>query len=102
MTQFFGYWGGSLPAVTDLHFKSFIHFHPDSQYDLWMDEDVGCTIPAELNWIKSHSQIRIRNFSLSALVERYVQPLTTNADAKIYDFLRFIANFFVYIKYLQC
>jgi hypothetical protein len=55
-----------------------------------MDEDVGCTIPAELNWIKSHPQIRIRNFSLSALVQRYVQPLTTNADAKIYDFLRFI------------
>ena len=90
MTQFFGYWGGSLPAVTDLHFKSFIHFHPDSQYDLWMDKDVGCTIPAELNWIKSHKQIRIRNFSLSALIERYVEPLTRDADSKTHDILRFI------------
>lgn len=90
MTQFFGYWGGSLPAVTELHFKSFIQFHPESQYDLWIDEDVGCSIPEELSWIKSHKQIRIRNFSLSKLVEQYVKPLTAHADSTTYDFLRFI------------
>lgn len=90
MTQFFGYWAGALPAVTDLHFRSFIHFHPSSKYDLWMDEDVGCSIPPELNWIKDHEQIRIRPFSLSKLVEQYVKPLTADADSKKHDILRFI------------
>ncbi len=36
---FFGYWSGHLPAVTDLHFRSFLHHHPDSRYELWLDED---------------------------------------------------------------
>jgi len=90
MTQFFGYWGGSLPPVTNLHFKSFIHFHPNSNYDLWLDEDVGCNIPAELVWIKSHPQIRLRAFSLSKLVDQYVSPITNGANSNIYGFLRFI------------
>ena len=45
MTQFFGYWGGELPPVTELHFRSFIYFHPNAEYHLWMDEDVGFSIP---------------------------------------------------------
>ena len=90
MTQFFGYWGGSLPPVTNLHFKSFIYFHPNANYDLWLDEDVGCDVPAELNWIKGHSQIRIREFSLSKLVNQYVSPITKGTDSGIYNFLRFI------------
>jgi hypothetical protein len=90
MTQFFGYWGGSLPPVTNLHFKSFIHFHPNSHYDLWLDEDVGCNIPPELIWITYHSQIRVRKFSLSKLVDQYVSPLTKGADAGIYNMLRFV------------
>ena len=90
MTQFFGYWGGSLPPVTNLHFKSFIHFHPNSNYDLWLDEDVGCNIPAELAWIKSHPQIQLREFSLSKLVDQYVSPITRGADSSIYNLLRFI------------
>jgi hypothetical protein len=90
MTQFFGYWGGSLPPVTNLHFKSFIHFHPNSDYDLWLDDDVGCNIPSNLLWIKNHPQIRIREFSLSKLVDQYVSPITKGADSGIYDLLRFI------------
>ena len=90
MTQFFGYWGGPLPPVTSLHFKSFIYFHPNSNYDLWLDQDVGSEIPSELSWIKHHQKIRIRNFSLSNLIEKYVRPLNTSADSKKYDFLRFI------------
>lgn len=90
MTQFFGYWGGSLPPVTNLHFKSFIHFHPNSHYDLWLDQDVGCNIPLELLWIKNHPQIRVREFSLSKLVDQYVSPLTKGADAGIYNLLRYI------------
>jgi hypothetical protein len=31
MTQFFGYWGGALPPVTELHFRSFIYFHPNAE-----------------------------------------------------------------------
>jgi hypothetical protein len=90
MTQFFGYWGGSLPPVTNLHFKSFIHFHPNSSYDLWLDEDVGCNIPSDLLWIKNHPQIRVREFSLSKLVNQYVSPITKGADSGIYNFLRFM------------
>jgi len=90
MTQFFGYWGGSLPPVTNLHFKSFIHFHPNSNYDLWLDEDVGCNIPSDLLWIKNHPQIRVREFSLSKLVNQYVSPITKGADSDIYNFLRFM------------
>lgn len=90
MTQFFGYWGGSLPPVTNLHFKSFVYFHPNSNYDLWLDEDVGCNIPPELFWIKSHPQIRLREFSLSKLVDQFVSPMTKGADSGIYNLLRFI------------
>jgi hypothetical protein len=90
MTQFFGYWGGSLPPITNLHFKSFIHFHPNSNYDIWLDEDVGYNIPSELLWIKNHPQIRVREFSLSKLVEQYVSPITKGSDSDIYNLLRFI------------
>jgi len=90
MTQFFGYWSGSLPPVTNLHFKSFIHFHPNADYDLWLDEDVGCNIPSELLWIKNHPQIRLRIFSLSQLVDQYISPITRGADSGAYNFLRFI------------
>lgn len=90
MTQFFGYWGGSLPPVTNLHFKSFIHFHPNSNYDLWLDDDVGCNIASDLLWIKNHPQIRVREFSLSKLVNQYVNPITKGADSSIYNLLRFI------------
>jgi len=90
MTQFFGYWGGSLPPVTNLHFKSFIHFHPNSNYDLWLDDDVGCNIPPDLLWIKNHPQIRVREFSLSKLVDQYVSPITKGSDSDIYNLLRFI------------
>jgi hypothetical protein len=90
MTQFFGYWGGFLPPVTNLHFKSFIHFHPNANYDLWLDDDVGCNIPSDLLWIKNHPQIRVREFSLSKLVDQYVSPITKGTDSYIYDLLRFI------------
>ena len=36
---FFGYWSGQLPAVTELHFRSFLRHHPESRYELWLDED---------------------------------------------------------------
>ena len=90
MTQFFGYWGGSLPPVTNLHFRSFIHFHPNSKYDLWLDADVGQSIPSDLIWLKTHPQINIRVFSLKWLVGRYVTPLSQMAEGGLFDALRFI------------
>jgi hypothetical protein len=90
MTQFFGYWGGSLPPVTELHFRSFIYFHPNSKYDLWLDRDVGYKIPKNLEWINDHPQINIRIFSLNELVNKYVKPITQYADGPIFDALRFI------------
>jgi len=78
-TRFFGYWSGPLPPVTDLHFRSFLHHHPDADYDLWLDSDAGSTIAApSLAWIKSHPRLHVREFSLDALIERHVThgPLT--------------------------
>jgi hypothetical protein len=70
---FFGYWSGPLPAVTELHFRSFLARHPESTYDLWLDEDAGSAIVApELQWIASHPRIRVRPFSLDALIEQHV------------------------------
>jgi len=70
---FFGYWSGQLPAVTDLHFRSFVRQHPDSRYELWLDEDDFSSIRApELQWITTHPRIAVRPFSLNALIEKHV------------------------------
>ena len=83
MTQFFGYWAGPLPKVTELHFKSFLYYHPNSKYDLWLDIDIGSPIPNELRWIMTHHQIEIRPFSLDSLIRQYVRPLNKNAEGKL-------------------
>jgi hypothetical protein len=72
---FFGYWSGRLPPVAQLHFRSFLAHHPESIYELWLDEDTGSAITApELQWLKSHPRIRVRPFSLNALIEQHVAP----------------------------
>ena len=72
---FFGYWSGQLPPVSQLHFRSFLAHHPESIYELWLDEDTGSAIDApELQWLKSHPRIRIRPFSLNGLVAQHVDP----------------------------
>ena len=70
---FFGYWSGQLPAVTELHFRSFLRHHPQSRYELWLDEDDASAIATpQLQWIKSHPRIVVRPFSLNALIEKHV------------------------------
>jgi hypothetical protein len=70
---FFGYWSGRLPAVTELHFRSFLHHHPDARYELWLDDDHGSAIDAaSLQWLKDHPRIAVRRFSLNALIEKHV------------------------------
>jgi len=70
---FFGYWSGQLPAVTELHFRSFLRHHPESRYELWLDEDDASAIAAPLlQWIKTHPRIAVRSFSLNALIEKHV------------------------------
>ncbi len=70
---FFGYWSGSLPPVTELHFRSFLRHHPGSRYELWLDEDDASAIDApSLQWLKTHPQIHVRAFSLNALIEKHV------------------------------
>ena len=70
---FFGYWSGQLPAVTELHFRSFLRHHPESRYELWLDEDDASAIAVpELQWIKTHPRISVRPFSLNRLIERHV------------------------------
>jgi hypothetical protein len=71
---FFGYWSGVLPPVTELHFRSFIHHHPHSKYDLWLDDDAHSSFSPEMNWLNDHPQINIRRFSLQALIDQYVHP----------------------------
>ena len=90
MTKFFGYWAGSLPPVTDLHFKSFLYYHPSSKYDLWLDSDIESSIPVELSWIRTHHQIEIHSFSLESLVRKYVNPLNEGAEGKLLDIVRFL------------
>ncbi len=74
---FFGYWSGVLPEVTELHFRSFIHHHPDSSYDLWLDSDTKSSLHPKLKWLEEHQQIKIRHFSLQALIDQYVSPKQT-------------------------
>jgi len=70
---FFGYWSGQLPAVTELHFRSFLRHHPESRYELWLDEDDASAVAApQLQWIKSHPRVAVRSFSLNALIEKHV------------------------------
>jgi len=70
---FFGYWSGQLPAVTELHFRSFLRHHPESRYELWLDEDDASSIDApQLQWIKTHPRIAVRPFSLNQLIEKHV------------------------------
>ena len=70
---FFGYWSGQLPAVTELHFRSFLRHHPESRYELWLDEDDASAIAApQLQWIKTHPRIAVRMFSLNRLIEKHV------------------------------
>jgi len=71
---FFGYWSGVLPPVTELHFRSFIHHHPHSKYDLWLDDDAHSSFSPEMNWLNDHPQINIRRFSLQTLIDQYVHP----------------------------
>jgi hypothetical protein len=76
---FFGYWSGQLPAVTELHFRSFLRHHPESRYELWLDEDDASAIAApRLQWITTHPRIAVRSFSLNALIEKHVseKPVT--------------------------
>jgi hypothetical protein len=70
---FFGYWTGRVPAVTELHFRSFLHHHPAARYELWLDEDDASAIDAPtLQWLQSHPRIAVRHFSLNALIEKHV------------------------------
>jgi|GEM_PF-4291022 len=64
---FFGYWSGDLPEVTELHFRSFLHYHPHSNYDLWLDIDTASNLPSKMDWLAHHPQIHLRYFSLQAL-----------------------------------
>lgn len=90
MTQFFGYWAGSLPPVTELHFRSFLYYHPNSYYDLWLDRDIGSSIPTAFRWLERYPQIQIHHFSLNELIEKFVSPLNLGAEGKFFDIARFI------------
>jgi hypothetical protein len=87
--RFFGYWSGELPRVTELHFRSFVHRHPHSRYELWLDDDHGSTIRAdELQWITHHPQIEVRRFSLDRLIEKHVSDRRPVADFDRHALLR--------------
>ena len=88
---FFGYWSGLLPEVTELHFRSFLHYHPHNDYDLWLDIDTASNFPAKMDWLAHHPQIHLRYFSLQALIDRYVinTPLPdNNPDTALKNFIR--------------
>lgn len=70
--RFFGFWSGSVPAVANLHFRSFLHFHPECEYDLWIDSDGFHTFSEQVAWVRRHPRIHVRPFSLNALISKYV------------------------------
>ena len=76
---FFGYWAGTLPAVTQLHFRSFLRHHPDARYELWLDEDAASGLSPELEWIAAHPRIALRRLSLDALIEKHVSARPVRA-----------------------
>jgi len=43
-----------------------------------------------LDWLEDHPQIKISPFSLSKLVDSYVENINNNADSTIFNLLRFI------------
>jgi hypothetical protein len=73
-TKFFSYWvSSSLPRITNLHFKSFLYHHPNTNYDLWLDSDVVTSIThPDLEWLKNHSRITIKFFSLNDAINSLV------------------------------
>ncbi len=80
---FFGYWSGELPLVAQLHFRSFLRHHPESSYELWLDEDTWSAIGhPELQWLKSHPRITVRGFSLNRLIERHVGARRVDAEPR--------------------
>ncbi len=70
--RFFGFWSGNVPAVADLHFRSFLHFHEGYEYDLWIDSDSLNSFAPEVEWVRRHPRIHVRPFSLNALISKYV------------------------------
>lgn len=70
--RFFGFWSGRVPAVADLHFRSFLHFHPQAEYDLWIDADSPSSFAPEVDWLNRHPRIHVRPFSLDALIRKHV------------------------------
>jgi hypothetical protein len=87
---FFGYWSGVLPEVTELHFRSFIHYHPNSTYDLWLDTDNQSSFHPNMTWLENHPQIKIRHFSLQELIDQYVTPKhdTNHIEKPWHEWLR--------------
>jgi hypothetical protein len=81
---FFGYWSGVLPEITELHFCSFIHHHPNSTYDLWLDDDTHSSLHPQMAWLESHPQIRVRRFSLQELINTYVHPKQAPSKPKVW------------------
>lgn len=71
--RFFGYWSGIVPEIAELHFRSFLFHHPDSCYDLWLDEDTSSGLCQQLDWLNVHPQIHVHYFSLYQLIRTYIK-----------------------------
>jgi len=81
---FFGFWSGQLPALADLHFRSFLQQHPDARYELWRDTDTAAAPDApELQWIAAHPRIAVRSLSLDRLIEQHVSTRPVAAYGRL-------------------
>ncbi len=101
-TVFFSYWvGSSLPAITNLHFRSFLYHHPNSTYDLWLDEDISTLINhPDLEWIKTNERIKINYFSLNKAINKFILIRDSNKklpqDSILRKFFRFLHRKFLF------
>jgi hypothetical protein len=68
------YWCGTLPSVSELHFRSFL-FDESVSYKLYIDIDKSQgllqTLPAEISWIESMPNLEVKYFSLNDLLSRH-------------------------------
>lgn len=68
------YWCGDLPAVSELHFRSFLS-DENVSYKLYIDIDKNQglfqDLPVEISWIKSMSNLEVKYFSLNDLLTKH-------------------------------
>lgn len=70
------YWAGEVPAISILHFVSFLRFSLGERYILFLDsrEDFASKLHQDLKWILNHPNFEIRDIDLEETMKRHGIP----------------------------